>query len=93
MEQVLTLQVEALAGGEPLGERERCRPAAERTAELVELGLELRIRPGLAPTRLELVQRRNQRLRDEAAAIFAIGPLTPLAAAGSSRAEPGSAAA
>src|SRR5205085_7429694 len=75
VKQVLALQVEPLARGEALGERERRRPAGVRAAELVQLGAEGFVRPGLVPARLELVERRDQRLGDEAAAVLAVGQL------------------
>src|SRR5262249_30328573 len=65
------LQVEALPGGESLGERQRRRPASVLAAEPVELLGEGRVGAGLSPAGLELVERRDQGLRDVAAAVVA----------------------
>src|SRR5205823_3884745 len=67
--------VEALARREALRERERRRPARVRPSEPVELLVEGRVLLRLAPAGLELVERRNQRLRDESAAVLAIRQL------------------
>src|SRR5207247_2649027 len=75
MEQVLALQVEALVGREPLGERDRRGTAPVRAAELVELRPEPGVWPRLPPARLELVQCGDQRLRHEAASVLAVGQL------------------
>ena len=75
VEQVLALEVEPLARREALRERERRRPARVRPSEPVELLVEGRVLLRLAPAGLELVERRNQRLRDESAAVLAIRQL------------------
>src|SRR2546430_11697491 len=46
-----------------------------RPADLAQLGAEAFARPGLVPARLELVERRDQRLGNEAPAVLAIGQL------------------
>src|SRR5205823_8743892 len=71
VQQVLAFQVEALVRGEALGARERRRAAGERAPERVELLAEGGIALRVAPAGLELVERRDQRLRDVAAAIAA----------------------
>src|SRR5207302_8987692 len=53
---------------------ERCRAARVLAAEPVELLLEDRIAPRLGPARFELVERRDQRLGDVAAAVGAVDP-------------------
>ena len=53
--------------GEPLGEEERERAADEGGKELIKLGLEERIGPGLVVGGLELVERGRERLGDVAA--------------------------
>src|SRR5207247_11406865 len=75
VEQVLALEVEPLAGREALREGERCRPAAERVAELDQLGPKGRIGPGLVPSGLELVERRDQRLGHEPSSVLPVGQL------------------
>ena len=73
VQQVFALQVEALVRREPLGAHQRRRPAAERPAELVELESEGGVVLRLVPRLLELVQRGDQRLGHEAAAVGAVG--------------------
>jgi hypothetical protein len=73
VQQVLALQVEPLARREALGERERRRAAGIAAAELVQLLGERRVVTGRTPTGRELVERRDQRLRDEAPAVLAVG--------------------
>src|SRR5436190_4947424 len=75
MEQVLALEVEPLAGREPLREGERRRAARVGPAELGQLVSEGWIVERLAPAGLEGVERRDQRLRDEAPAVLAEGQL------------------
>src|SRR5581483_10777152 len=69
VEEVLALEVDALAGRESLRERQRRRPACVLAAEPVELGGERRIALRLGPARRELVKRRDQRLGDITAAV------------------------
>ena len=71
VEEVLALEVDPLAGREALGERERRRPARVRRQQVVELGAEGVVGERLAPAALELVERRDQRLGDVAAAVVA----------------------
>ena len=73
VQEVLALQVDPLAGREALGERQR-RRAGRRTSrpQLVELGAERGVLRRCAPARLELVERRDQRLGDVAAAVRAV---------------------
>ena len=72
VEEVLPLQVQTLAGGEPLRPCERRRATGERSAELVQLGLEALVGLRLAPSCLELVERRDQRLRDVATTVGSV---------------------
>jgi hypothetical protein len=74
VQEILPLQVEAFAGREPLGAGQRCRTARERAAEFGELRMERLVCLGVAPARLEFVERRNQRFRDVTAAV---GPVEP----------------
>src|SRR5262249_45323907 len=74
VEQVLALQVDALPRREPLGERQRCRAAAVLAAEAIELRLKGWVGPGFLPACDELVERRDQRLRDVAPAVAAVQP-------------------
>ena len=60
-----------MPGREALGERERRRPAGVRRQQVVELGAEGVVGERLAPAALELVERRDQRLGDVAAAVLA----------------------
>src|SRR5438128_5714059 len=71
VQQVLALQVDALAGCEALAQRERRRPAGVRGEQPVQLGVERVVCEGLTPAALELVERRDQRLGDVAAAVRA----------------------
>ena len=73
VEQVLALEVEPLARGEALGQRQRRRPPRIAAAELVQLVLERRVLAGRAPAGLELVERRDQGLGHEAPAVLAVG--------------------
>ena len=73
MEQVLALQVDALAGGEALGKRERRGPAAVAAPKSVQLVPIRRIGERFAPAALQLVERRNQRLGHVAPAVVAVG--------------------
>ena len=75
VEEVFTLEVEPLSRREALGGRERRRPAGVVAAEFVQLCLEGRVGPGFSPAGFELVQSRDQRLRDEPAAVLAVGQL------------------
>src|SRR5439155_17356312 len=56
VEEILALEVQALARREALGARERRRPARVRARQLVELRRKRGIRLRLAPPRLELVE-------------------------------------
>src|SRR5262249_21996783 len=71
--EVLALQIDAAANslGEALGRVERRRPPDEVAQQGGQLGLEAIVLPGLGPGGAELVERRNQRLGDEAAAVGA----------------------
>jgi hypothetical protein len=73
VQQVLALQVEALARCEALGKRQRRRPPAVGAAQLVQLGLEGGVLARRLPPGLELVECRDQRLGNEAAAVIAVG--------------------
>jgi hypothetical protein len=73
VKEVLSLQVQALLRSEALRSGQRCRPAAEGAPQLVELGLEPRVGLRLVPGLLQLVEGRDQRLGDEAAAVGAVG--------------------
>src|SRR5207249_5878813 len=75
VEEVLALQVDPLARREPLGQCERGGSAAVVTPEAVELVAERVVVLGLAPAGLELVQRGDQRLGDEASTVLAVGQL------------------
>ena len=75
VQKVFTLEVEALPGSEALGRRERRRPAGVAAPELVQLCLVRRIGPGRMPAGIELVQRWDQRFRDEPATVLAVGQL------------------
>jgi hypothetical protein len=69
VEEVLALEVEPHPRSEPLRPRERCRPAGEGSAELVQLGGEARVCLRRPPAGLELVERRDERLGDIPAAV------------------------
>ena len=71
VEEVLALQVDALARREALRERERRRPARVRRREVPELRVEGVVGERVAPALLQLVERGDQRLRDVAAAVLA----------------------
>ena len=75
VEQVLALQVEALVGGEALRARERSRTAPERAREILELLAERFVSPRIAPACFELVEGRDQRLRDEAPPVLPVRQL------------------
>ena len=75
VEQVLALEVEPLAGREPLREGERRGAAGVGPAELGQLVSEGRIVECLAPAGFEGVERRDQRLGDEAATVLAVSQL------------------
>src|SRR5262249_21987825 len=72
VQQILALQPEAPAGGEALAERQRRRAAAVRPAELVELRSEEGIFLRRQPPGLELLECRDERLGNEAAAVLAV---------------------
>ncbi len=80
VEEILALQVEPLRGGEPLGAGERRRPARVGAGEVVELGVERLVGERRGPCARELVERRDQRLGDVAAAVGAVGGAHPRAA-------------
>ncbi len=71
VEEVFALEVDPLAGGEALRERERRRTARVRREEGVEFGAEALVLARGAPAGVELVERRDQRLGDIAPAVFA----------------------
>src|SRR5262249_56192589 len=71
VEEVLALEVEALARREALAERERRRPARVGRQQVVQLGAEGIVGLRLAPALLELVAGRDQGLGDIAPAVFA----------------------
>jgi len=71
VEEILPLEVDPLAGREALREGERRRAAGVRREERVELRVEALVLLRGAPTGVELVERRDQRLGDVAAAVFA----------------------
>ena len=71
VEEILALEVDALARREALRERERCRPARVRRQQMVELGAERIVGERLAPAALQLVERRDQRLGDVPPAVVA----------------------
>src|SRR4029453_4905727 len=72
VEEILALQVEALARGKALGERERCRPARVGREQCVKLFAEGGIVPHLVPGHGQLVERRDQRLCPVAPAVLAV---------------------
>jgi hypothetical protein len=69
--QVLALEVDALPRGEALGERERRRPARVGHGEPVQFGVETRVDLRCLPAGGQLVERRDEGLRDVAAAVGA----------------------
>src|SRR5262249_36694451 len=69
MEQILALQVEPLARGEPLDERQGGGAAAVIPAELFQLGVELRISGGLRPAALKFFECWDQRFGHVASAV------------------------
>ena len=72
VEQVLALEVEALAGREAVGERERRRAARVRREQVVQLRVEGVVGERGAPAGLELVERGDQRLGHVAPAVVAV---------------------
>src|SRR5712691_9412242 len=72
VQQVLPLQIEAFARRKSLGAGERCRSAGKVAAELAELRLERLVGPRATPARLQLVERRNERLRDVTSAVCSV---------------------
>src|SRR5207248_2535574 len=73
VEEVLTLEVEPFPRREALGEGERGRPSRVRREEVVQLGAERVVGERLAPAALQLVEGRDQRLRDVAPPVRAEG--------------------
>ena len=73
VEEVLALEVEPLLRGEPLGAGQRSRAAGVVASELVQLGGVALVGERLLPGRRQLVERGDQRLRDVAAAVGAVG--------------------
>jgi hypothetical protein len=69
--QILALEIDLLPRREALAQRERRRAPDVRRRELVQLGEERRILARLAPRAVELVERRDERLRDVAPAVAA----------------------
>ena len=80
VEEIFALQVKPLRGGEPLCAGERRRPARIGPGEVVELGAERLVGESLGPRARELVERRDQRLGDVAAAVGAVRGAHPRAA-------------
>jgi hypothetical protein len=75
MAEVLALEDDALAlGGEASGLVQRRRTPDVALCEAVELDPEGGVTEGLAPTALEVVERRDERLGDVAAAVRAVEP-------------------
>src|SRR5439155_26196862 len=72
VEEVLALEVDALPGREALGERERSRPSRVGREQVMELGAEGVVGECVAPAALQLVEHRDQRLGDVAAAVVAV---------------------
>ena len=73
VEEVLALEVEPLVRGEPLGAGQRRRAPGVVARELVELGGVALVGERVLPGRRQLVERGDQRLRDVAAAVGAVG--------------------
>ncbi len=71
VQEVFALQIEARARQEALGERQRRRPPRVLPSERVELRCEGRVGRCLVPAGLQLVERRDERLRDESPAVLA----------------------
>ncbi len=71
VQEVLALQVDAFVGREPLRARQRRGAAGVRGEQLVQLRAERRVVAQRLPRARQLVERRNQRLRDVAAAVVA----------------------
>jgi hypothetical protein len=67
--EVLSFQVDGLPLGEPLGAVERCRAADVVALQPFELEGEAGMVLDLPPAALELVERRDERLGDVAAAV------------------------
>ena len=91
--QVLPLQVQPLPWREAAGERDRRGPPDVGAPELIELRQKSRVAPRYFPGGGQLVERRDQRLRDVPTPVLAEGLLVPLAGVRSRRAKPGSATA
>jgi hypothetical protein len=72
VKKVFALEVEALAGRKTLRERDGRRSAGVRPREMHELGAERRVVERGAPARIELVERRDQRLGHVAPAVRAV---------------------
>src|SRR2546430_13935847 len=66
VQEILALQIQPLLRREPLRTCERRRPPRERPAEMFELCAERVVRLGGAPTCVELVEGRDERLGDVA---------------------------
>ena len=73
VEEVLPLEIEPLLRGKALRAGQRCRPSCVVAGELVELGAVARVGECLLPGRGQLVEPGDQRLRDVAAAVGAVG--------------------
>ena len=73
VQQILALEVEALARGEALGERERRRSPGVRAAELAQLGPVGLVGVRGLPRGGELVERRDQGLGHVAPAVVTEG--------------------
>ncbi len=71
VEEILALQVDPLAGREPLGERERRRPAGVRRRQVLQLRVEGVVGERVAPALPQLVERRDERLGDVASTVLA----------------------
>src|SRR5262249_45129943 len=72
MHEVLALEIETLAGGEALRERERRRPARVGALEVTERPTEGRVVTRLVPGRRQFIERRDQRLGDVTSAVLAV---------------------
>src|SRR5581483_471334 len=71
VQEILALQIDALAGREPLRERERRRPARVRRQQVVQLAVECVVGLRRLPAGRELVERRDERLGHVAPAVVA----------------------